>query len=74
MKDEFDYTIESLDQLDDFQLFYNEWGLCQVMNVVDDMLVDYCGYSCEVIEPYYECLDKEGHYFILEIGDRIRLT
>ena len=59
---DFTYKIESVSQLDDFQHFYNERGLCQVLEILEP--ID--SYKCEVIET--------EEVFYLEIGDRISLN
>jgi len=65
MKD-FDYEIQSLEQLDEFQQFYCEKGLCYVLQAIHS--ID--SYQCEVIEP----CENEGEIFYLEIGDKISLA
>lgn len=59
---EFTYKIESLSQLDDFQHFYHEKGMCQVLAVIE--VID--AYQCEVLGT--------EEIFYLEIGDRISLN
>lgn len=59
---EFDFEIESLEQLDEFQLFYCEKGLCQVLKTIN------------YIESY-ECMVYDSEeIFYLEIGDKISLN
>ena len=64
--EEFNYEIQSLDQLDEFQVFYHKYGLCHVLQAMDS--ID--AYQCEVLEP----CDSEIDIFYLEIGDKIRLS
>jgi hypothetical protein len=75
MKDNFDFTIQSLDQLDYYQQFTNEYGTCMVVGVFDNP--DFSaiqGYEYEVIEANEQNTDKQGSIYILEIGEIIRLN
>ena len=72
MKEEFEFLITSLEQLDDYQMFYNEYGICQVLAVVDNPFVQFSsGYEYEVIES-----DKgrQGEVHLLMIGDKINIA
>jgi hypothetical protein len=66
MVKEFNFEIQSLEQLDEFQQFYCEKGLCHVIEAIYN--ID--SYQCEVIESDF-C---EGEIFYLEIGDKISLN
>jgi hypothetical protein len=85
---ELDFTITNLEQLDDYQQFINEYGLCQVINVYkdpdftcfgtcldeDNLVSCSCGYEYEIVDAYDDYKEIEGNIFILEIGDKIRLS
>ena len=62
MMKEYDFEIQSLDQLDEFQLFYCEKGLCHVLQAI----ISIDSYECEVLET--------EEIFYLEIGDKISLN
>jgi hypothetical protein len=63
---EYDYEILSMEQLDEFQQFYCDKGLCHVIQILDH--IGY--YECEILEPH----NLGGQVFYLEIGDKISLT
>lgn len=77
-----EYTVTTLDQLDDYQQFINEYGLCQVINIYhsydcvcfSDGENARCGYEYEVVEAVCEHKEKEGSIYILEINDKINLS
>ena len=62
MMKEYDFEIQSLDQLDEFQIFYCEKGLCHVLQA----LQEFDSYECEVLET--------EEIFYLTIGDKISLN
>ena len=72
---EYTFLITDLEQLDDYQQFYNELGLCQVVGIIEDPNFDCnCGYEYEVIEPYRDFEEELGAIYILAIGDKISIT
>jgi hypothetical protein len=71
---ELDYTVDSLEDLDEFQEFYSENGLSMVIRVVEGSYMYEDGYLCELLESNGESLLTEGDYFILKVGDKISFS
>lgn len=71
---ELDYTVDSLEDLDEFQEFYSENGLSMVIRVVEGSYMYEDGYLCELLESNGESLLMEGDYFILKVGDKISFS
>jgi hypothetical protein len=55
---ELDFTITNIEQLDDYQQFINDFGLCQVINVYEDAETN-CSGTCldeDNLVSCYRCL------------------